>query len=143
MNIPYVNKLRIFQLYEPGFDTMLKHLLVRRLMRHSAKHMLNGHQLFGLMKRKSTYDALVTVRVIYNMECIQRVYLISIFNELKGNYDRVSSGLNAITTQQTGLTKNVAVCHVKALRKMKHFLRTAFGISIFVYNGKMKTTQVD
>ena len=39
----YVTKLRIVQLYEADFNTMLKYLLGRRLMGHSEDHGLNGH----------------------------------------------------------------------------------------------------
>ena len=35
---PYVTKLRIVQLYEADFNTMLKYLLGRRLMGHSEDH---------------------------------------------------------------------------------------------------------
>ena len=65
MQLSYVNKLQIIQLYKADFNTMLKKLLDMRLMEHINKHGLNGHLLFGSMRGKSTYDALITVRVIY------------------------------------------------------------------------------
>ena len=68
----YDTKLRIVQLYEAEFNTILKQLLGRRLMWHSEVHGINGHQLFGSRKGKSTYDALVTARVIYDMARAQR-----------------------------------------------------------------------
>ena len=96
---------------------------------HSKENGVNGHQLFGSRKGKSTYDALVTVRVVYDMVRAQRDYLISIFNDLKGCYDRVRPSLKTLTTRRIGLPKTVAVCHAAALRKMRHYLRTGFGIS--------------
>lgn len=39
----FVNKLQIVQVYEANFNTMLKHLLGRRLMKHGEEHCLNGH----------------------------------------------------------------------------------------------------
>ena len=63
----FVNKLRIVQLYEADFNTMLKNLMGRRLIRHSEEYGINGYQLYGSRKGKSTYDALITVWVIYNM----------------------------------------------------------------------------
>ena len=68
-------------------------------MSHSTKNILNGHQFFDSLKDKSAYDVLVTVRVIYDMAYTQRYYLISIFDDLKVNYDRVRPGLDTITTQ--------------------------------------------
>ena len=95
---PYVNKLRIVQLYEADFNTMLKFIVGRRLMHHSEKHGLNGHQLYGSRKGKSTYDALITIKVIYDMARAQRDYIISISNNLKGCYNRVRPAVNTITT---------------------------------------------
>ena len=124
-----MNKLRIVQLYEPDFNTMLKLMLGRRLMWHSERHGLNVHQLHGSRKGKSTYEALITVRVIHDMARSQRDYIVSIFNDLKGCYDRVRPALNTVSTRRIGLPKQVTFCHAKTLRKMKHHIRTNFGIS--------------
>ena len=104
------------QLYKADFNTMLKYLLGQRLMWYSEEHGINGHQLFGSRKDKYTYDALVTIRVIYDFARAQRDYLISISNDLKGLYDRVRPTLTTVTTSSIGLPKKVAVCHAKALR---------------------------
>ena len=108
---------------------MLKYLLGCRLMGHSEDHGLNGHQLYGSRKGKSTYDALITVRVIYDMAKAQRDYLVSMFNDLKGCYDGFRPALNTVTTRRMGCPKNVAVCQASTLRQMKHHIRTSFGIS--------------
>ena len=84
MKTSYVTKLRIVQLHEVDFNTILKYLLRRRLMGHSEEHGLNGHHLYGSTKVKSTYDDLITVRIIYNMARSQRNYAVSMFNNLKG-----------------------------------------------------------
>ena len=117
---PYITKLRIVQLYEADFNTMLKHLLGKRLMSHSEEHKINVHQIFGYRKFKSTYDALVTVRVIYDMATVQRDYIVSMFNNLMGCYDRTRPAMNIVTTRRMSLPKNVAVCPAKTLRLTKH-----------------------
>ena len=129
MEQPFVNKLRIVQLYEADFNTMLKFIIGRRLMQYGEKHGLNGHQLYGSCKGRSTYDALITVRIIYDMARTQQDYIISIFNDLKGCYDRVRPAVNTITTRRMGLPKSVALCHASALKKLRHHIRTGFGIS--------------
>ena len=63
------------------------------------------------------------------MARVQRAYIISLFNDLKGNYDRICPSLNTITTCRMGLPKNIAICHARALREMKHVLQMGFGIS--------------
>lgn len=46
-SLQYINKLRIVQLYEVDFNTMLKLLMGRRLMKQGEAHGLNDHQLYG------------------------------------------------------------------------------------------------
>ena len=124
-----ITKLRIVQLYEADFNTMLKCIMGRRRMRHSEKHGLNGHQLYGSRKGKSTYDALMTVHVVYDMARSQQDYLVSMFNNLKGCHDRVRPAFNTVSTRRMDLQKPFAVCHAKTLRQMGHRVRTSFGIS--------------
>ena len=49
------------------------------------------------------------------MACPQRDYIISLFNRLRGAYDRVRPNLNTVTTMSIGLSKAEAVCHVVIL----------------------------
>ena len=86
---PYMTKLRIVGLYEADFNTMLKHMLGRRLMQHSE----SINSLYGSRKRMAAYDALITVRGIYDMARAQMNYLVSIFKDLKGCYDRTRPAL--------------------------------------------------
>ena len=106
---PYINKLRIVQLYEADLNTMLKILLGRQLMKHGETHGLNGHQLYGSRKGKSTYDTLITVRIIYDIARVQRDYVVSMFNDLMIYYDRVRPALNTVTTRGMRVPKNVVV----------------------------------
>ena len=46
-------------------------------MEHSEEHELNRYQLYSSRKGKSTYDALITVRIIYNTARAQRDYVFS------------------------------------------------------------------
>ena len=108
---------------------MLKFLLAYNLMQHSEKHSINGHQLYGSRKDGCVYDALITVQVVYNMARTQRDHIISFFSDLKGAYDRLRPNLNTITMRRMRLSKKEAIYHAGALRKMRHFIRTGFGIS--------------
>ena len=59
----------------------------------------------------------------------QRDYIVSIFNDLKGCYDRVCPVVNIIATRRMGLPKNINICHATTLRNMRHYICTGFGIS--------------
>ena len=125
---PYITKLRIVQLYEADYNAVLKFLLGKRMLNHAKDNGIVNDQLYA-RKGKSTYDALITSRVTYDLARIQQDNLISIFNNLKGNYDRVRPSLNTITTRWLGLPPGAAICHAKVLRNMKHYIRTSYGIS--------------
>ena len=68
-------------------------------MQHSEKHGINGNQLYGSRKCKCPYDALIIVMATYDMARTQIDYIISLFNDLKGAYDRVQPDLNTVTTR--------------------------------------------
>ena len=81
-SLSYINKLGIVLIYEADFNTMLNIMMGRRLMKHEEEHGLNGHQLYGSRKGKSTYGALITVRILYNLARVQRDYIILMLNDL-------------------------------------------------------------
>ena len=126
--LSFTTKLRIIELFEAYFNSSLKLFMGRRLMRHTEIHKLNGNQLYA-RKGKTTYETLITIRVIYDMARLQRDYLISLFNDLIGNYDKIRPALATITTRRIKRPKSVAECHARTLRGMKHKVRTDFGIS--------------
>ena len=86
---PWIHKLRIVQLFEADFNSALKFLMGRRLMKHSEKNGINSHQLYGSRKGKSSIEALITLRVMYDMARADRLYMVSLFNDLKGCYDKI------------------------------------------------------
>ena len=50
--LPQITRLRIVQLYEADFNSVLKLILGRRLMYHSESHGINSPQLYGSRKGK-------------------------------------------------------------------------------------------
>ena len=107
---------------------MLKYLLGRRLIQHVDKFKLNGYQIYA-RKGGTTYEVLIIIRVIYDMIRLQRDYLISLFNDLKGNFNRIRPAPTPITTKRIRLPKLVAICHAQELCKMRHNMMISFGIS--------------
>ena len=127
-SLPYITCLCIVQLYAADFNTVLKYILSRKMMTHNRDHGVTSPQLFA-QKTKSTYDTLITSCSIYDMARVRRENLVSVFNNLKGCYDRIRPSLNSITTRRMGLPAEHAICHARVLRQMRHQIRTGFGIS--------------
>ena len=59
--LPYITRLRIVQLYEADFNSVLKSVKLRRLMAHCETHQINSPQLYGSQKNKSAQEALITL----------------------------------------------------------------------------------
>ena len=88
--LPWFHNLRIVQLFEADFNSALKFLMDRRLMKHSETNGIG----------KSSIEVLITLRVMYDMARADRLYMVSLFNDLKGCYDRIRPPLNTITTKE-------------------------------------------
>ena len=58
---------------------------------------INSPQLYGSRKHHLTREALITTRLVYDMARLERRYMVSMFNDLKGCYDRVRPSLNIVT----------------------------------------------
>ena len=52
----------------------------------------------------------------------------SLFNDLKGCYDRIRPSLNTIATRRMGCPTGAAVCHGRAVRQKAHQVQTSSGI---------------
>ena len=98
-------------------------------MWHGEDHGIFPPYLYGSRKKKSTHEALITMRCMYDLARIERRYMVSMFNDLKGCYDRVRPNLNTITSRRMGCTKAAAVCHATTVRQMVHKVKTATGLS--------------
>ena len=127
--MPWIHKLRIVQLFEADFNSVLKFVLGRKLMAYSESNGINSNQLYGSRKQKSAIEALITLRVFYDIARMDRLHMVSLFNDLKGCYDRIRPALHTITMRRMGCPKSWVECQTKALRGMKHAIRTSFGIT--------------
>ena len=126
---PYVDKLRIIQLFEADFNLALKYILGRKLLYHGEDQCINSTQTHGSQPGRSTHDALSITTLAYDLARLERTTLVSILNDAAGCYDRMLHNLMTVTTRRMGCPKEAALCHVRVLTKMKHFIKTANGTS--------------
>lgn len=59
------------------------------------------------------------------MAHIQHDYIVSLFNGLNEEYDRVRPNINTVTTRRIGLSKEEAICHTTVLQKWGIFFALA------------------
>ena len=127
--IPYIDKLRIIQLFEADFNSCLKYILGRKLLYHGEDQCINSNQTHGSRPGRSTHDALTVTALSYDLARLERLTMVSIFNDAAGCYDRMLHNLMTVTTRRMGCPKEAALCHARVLNSMKHYIKTANGIS--------------
>ena len=127
---PWITKLRIIQLFEADFNSGLKFFFSKTMMRHCEKYQVMSNMNHGSKPARTVHDPLLIQTLHYDLVRITRTPFSTIFNDADGCYDRIPGNLLSITCQRRGLPKNNVISPVKTTAKMKHFIRTAYGISI-------------
>ena len=140
---PYSQKLRIIQLFEGDFNGALNYLLGRRLMQHATKEGLFDKETFGSRLGKSAIEALLTLQLIFDNHRIWKKNIAMLFNDADGCYDRIPPNLADLALQRIGCPKSIARTHTITQRKMKHFVKTASGVSKgYIKFGEKKITEM-
>ena len=127
--LPYINKIRTIKLFEADFNTCLKCTLGRQLLRHSEHRSININQAHGSIPGRDINDANLTEKLVNDMIRLEKIQMISLFNDAAGCYDRICSSLNTITLRRLGYPKGTSVCLAQILNNMRHYIRTEFSMS--------------
>ena len=106
---PYVDKLRIVQLFEAEFNSALKYILGRKLIYHGEEQCIDSDQTHGLRPGWSTHDALTITTLAYDLARLEQLTMVSIFNDAAGCYDRMAQNLITIATRKMGCPKEAAM----------------------------------
>ena len=126
---PHVHKLRIIQLFEGDFNGALKYLLGRKLMQHATENGVIDNQTFGSRLGKSAIEAVINLQLIFDNHRIWKRNLAMLFNDADGCYDRIPPNLAEIAIRRLGCPSMISRAHTITQRKMKHYVKTSYGIS--------------
>ena len=99
---PFITKLRIIELFETDFNSGLKFILGRKLLYHGEDHGINSSQTHGSRPGRAAHDALNITKLTYDIARLDRITMVSIFNDAEGCYDRMRHNLMMITTTRMG-----------------------------------------
>lgn len=126
---PYSQKLRIIQLFEGDFNGALKYLLGRKLMRYITSLGIIDNGTYGSRLGKTANEAILTLQVVQDNHRIWKRNMALLFNDADGCYDRIPPNLGEIALRRIGCPKSIASTHTITQRRMKHYVKTAFGTS--------------
>ena len=136
---PYINKLRIIQLFEGDFNGGLKYLLGKLFMKKLIKEKSIDPSAYGSIPGKDAVEAMMALQYLYDNHRILRKDLIVVFNDAEGCYDRVRPNHSEICSLCLGCSKNIMKTHTATQNEMKHHVKTATGTS----RGYIKWENID
>ena len=134
MKEPYVDKLRIIQLFEGDFNAGLKYFLGKLLMQHITRQNYIDTETYGSRVGKSATEALITLQTLFAHNAIWHKTVSMMFNDAAGCFDRIPLVLAELAAVGSGCERSVMRCHTLTQQNMKHYVRTAAGVS----NGYIK-----
>ena len=129
MQQPYIHKLRIVQLFEEDFNGGLKYLLGRIFMRKLSYEGLIDASAYGSVPGRNTIEAMKVMQNLYDNHRILKRDLAVVFNDAAGCYDRVRPNRSEICSLRLGCAESVIQTHTKTQTEMKHYIKTAAGVS--------------
>ena len=98
MNDPYVDKLRIIQLFEGEFNTGLKYFLGKLLM----KLKYTDSETYGSWVGNSATEALITVQTLFAHGAVWKHTTSMVFNDAAGCYDCIPLVLAELSAVGSG-----------------------------------------
>lgn len=97
-NKPFIIKLCIIEIFEADFNSGLKYILGRKLLYHGEEHGINSTKTHGSRPGRATHDVLTITEMSYYIARLDKVTILSIFNNAVGCYYRMQHNLMTITT---------------------------------------------
>ena len=126
------DQLRTILLLEADFNHLNKKL-GRDLMYQAEQLKMIAPEQFGSRKYHSCIDQVLIKRLYYDSLRFlkQNAFLCS--NDAKACYDRITHSIASLAMQRVGMPLGPIKCLLKSLQEMKHYVKTAHGISKHSY----------
>ena len=133
MQQPYIHKLWIVQLFEGDFNGGLKYLLGTIFMRKLSDEGLIDASTYGSVPGRNAIETMKVMQNLYDNHRILKRDLAVVFNDAAGCYDRVRPHHSKICSLRLGCAESVIQTHTKTQTEMKHYIKTAAGVSYEMY----------
>ena len=101
---PWIDKLRIIELFEADYNVSIK-ISMRRLLWHQVKHDITSEGTYGTIPGGSTHEAMFIRQFTFDLHRITKNPLTLMDNDAKSCYDRLLPHLTTKLLQVNGLPK--------------------------------------
>ena len=126
------DQLRTILLLEADFNHLNKKL-GRDLMHQAEKYQMIAPEQFGSRKHHSCIDQVIVKRLYYDSLRSLRHNGFLCSNDAKSCYDRIVHSIASLAMQRVGMPLAPITCMLQTLQDMKHYVKTAHGISNLHY----------
>jgi hypothetical protein len=131
----HVKKLRAILLFEADFNFNNKRL-GRQLMWHAENHNWIAPEQYGSRKGFSAIDHCLNKRLSFDILRQSQQSGAICINDMKGCYDRIVHSVASICLQRFGMPVEPIKMMFHTLQSLKHYVRTACGMSSKFFNAK-------
>ena len=128
------SKLRLTSLLHPDYNHNNK-ILGRIAMQNAEARSKLAPEQYGSRKHLSAEKHALNKRLMVDVLRLQRRPGIICANDAKACYDRILHFAAYISLRRVGIPKEAAISMLEPIRRLKHFIRTAYGDSKFYYGG--------
>jgi len=125
---PYIDKLRIIELFEGDYVGMVKGIM-RTMMNHRWEHDIKGLVTFATEVGGSTHLAIVSRVWAYDVAQIKRCSIATLDNYSVGCYDRMAPSLLSLLLRRVRLPDNITQTFIHQLLFRQRKVQTAYGLS--------------
>ena len=89
----FKNKIKDGTAFKADFNSGLKYILGRRLLYYVEEQGINSHQTHGSRSERSTHNDLTIGKLSHDISRLDRIRMITIFNDAARCYDRMRHNL--------------------------------------------------
>ena len=98
-------------------------------MQHITSQKYVDKETYGSRMGKSAPEALITLQTLFSHCATWNITVSMMFNDAAGCFDRIPLVLAEIAAVGSGCDRSIMRCHTETQKRMKHYVRTAAGVS--------------
>eukprot|EP00957_Ditylum_brightwellii_P007681 580580-Ditylum_brightwellii.AAC.1 len=130
---PKLHRLRIIVIVETDMNMIMKVIWARQLVPRTKETNYINRVQFGNRKGKTALDAFLLKITTMDSLCLFRLNGALLNNDAAACYNRMIPAVSSLHLQSLRLPESAAICSVKIIKLMKHYVHTNAGESSEFY----------
>jgi hypothetical protein len=126
--LPWIDKLRIIHIYEPGWSIIHKYYITHKLNNIASKEKTIPIEQAGGRPGRSAIEVAASRSLMYESVRLQRLNGAVLYNDANTCYDRIIENIRNLTLLKEGLPPEIAKLHAHTISQMQYHIKHRFGI---------------